>query len=238
MATRYSGSLVVEVRWREARHESPAMRERLAKGCPHNGYYRVSVRGARQSVAVCAPRVLAYAIDSAEAYDAAALSGLGLMEHELGGPLAEAERGDHGLLAVSRRPVEGSRKGRIGGQAVNLGHGRGSRSPTVWVLEAAGRQWRVRSSSLRSAMETVRRQARTQGVVVIGLATEPVAAVELEKRLPVSVQNVRRAYFDKVVRAWETEGVSLAEIARRYKLPRETVRDWVRQAAERRSQVA
>ena len=84
-------------------------------------------------------------------------------------------------------------------------------------------------------MEMVRRQVGSrEKIVVVGLVSEPLATPPLEKRLPARVQNIRRAYFDKVVRAWETESVSLAEIARRFKLPRETVRDWVREATERK----
>jgi hypothetical protein len=83
MAARYSGNLTIDVRWVEAKAVSPSARLKKARGCPHNGYYRVAFSGphAAPDVAddvqfVCAPAHLTHAIDSAEAYDRAAHAGL------------------------------------------------------------------------------------------------------------------------------------------------------------------
>jgi hypothetical protein len=92
MAKRYSGDVVLDIRWMEAKHESPAQREKLARGCPHNGYYRVSisVRGEHVDTGtICAPAFLEHGIDSAEAYDDTARTALAFAMND--GKLSDAD---------------------------------------------------------------------------------------------------------------------------------------------------
>lgn len=241
---RYSGALALDVVW-------VSNRVSRTLGYPHGGYYEVRLADARHSRylwTVLAPVGASLAsLRSPEAYDAAALQAL--VEIKDGGaPLEGVERTKDGIFVVSREPscVEhadcraypglgraclAARAGRPAGRSAGRSSGRKlspGRSPTVWVLLAAGQMWRVRTSSARDAIERVQVQTRGAPVKIVGIVSEPLPP--LEKRLPAEVDRRRKAFFDKAIKMWESGRYSLAEIGRELKIPRETVRDWVRQA--------
>ena len=257
---RYSGALFLDVVWVEDKGWAKAFgyphggyyEVRLA------GRVRGSARAANQYIheTVPAPTDAAWprppqptlaSLRSPEAYDAAVLQALVEIKKR-GASLEGAERTKDGIFVVSRAPscVEhadcrahpelgraclASRTGRPAGRSAGRSSGRKlspGRSPTVWVLLAAGQMWRVRTSSARDAIERVQVQTRGAPVKIVGIVSEPLPP--LEKRLPAEVDRRRKAFFDKAIKMWESGRYSLAEIGRELKIPRETVRDWVRQA--------
>lgn len=250
---RYSGALVLDVVWVEDKDWARAL------SAPHGGYYDVRLGSVHEAVPAPAG-VMSASLRTPEAYDAAVLQALTALDKyapkrwlkNRNASLDGAERTKDGIFIVSREPscfehadcrahpelgraCCAARAGRSSGRKLSPG-----RSPTVWVIFAAGQMWRVRTSSARDAIERVQVQTRGAPVKIMGIVNDPLPPVE--KRLPANVDRRRKAFFDKAIKMWESGQYSLAEIGRELKIPRETVRDWVRQATaavdERVPQVA
>lgn len=98
-------------------------------------------------------------------------------------------------------------------------------SPTVWTVATPTRTYDVRTSSARTALAHAAR--RSQGpVAIVGLRHEPVVSPPLKTRS----WRVRNALLPKAL-SRHREGEPVAAIARALSVPRETVRDWIRQSS-------
>ena len=98
----------------------------------------------------------------------------------------------------------------------------------MWTVVAAGKTFRVRTNSARTALDHARKRTGEEGELVeLGVEEAPVVRPSVGSTRH---RRRRRVLMPEAIRR-RNSGETVADIARALQVPRETVRDWLSAAS-------